>query len=553
MILTDKKYKRILLLCLSGILTGITLAFPKTGFMEWLTLTPMAIFLLECAPDRQIKLRQMYAYGFLFFMSFGVVVFHWFVNLYPLEFIDGMTKGGALAVVLVACIGLSFLQAIQGALLFVIAALLFRSSLLSRIRSLRPVAIACLWAVYEWTQTIGWWGVPWGRLAIGQSEYIIGLQTASLFGSYFISFCIVLVNAYAGFAIICAIKEGTDVRARAVRLSAAVCGAVLLFQYGAGLALWHTGKESDGVKKVTVAAIQGNIPSGEKWETSTTEKTLAVYEKYTLEAGKAGADVVVFPETALPWTVAEGSKRYTYLSELAKKADVTILAGAFTTDDDGNEYNSIVCFTPDGKMSDTVYNKRHLVPFGEFVPFRELIEILVPPLAELVMSGGEVAEGEGAQIFELSDVNIGSIICFDSIYEELTLESVKEGAQLICLSTNDSWFTDSAALYMHNAQAQLRAIECGRYVVRAANTGISTMITHRGEVTAELAPLVDGMLVEEMSVRSGRTLYSYIGNLFVYVCLLLLVITAAPVLTGFKGRRRNESTSEAHRDEDDKI
>ena len=93
MVLTDKKYKRILLLCLSGILTGITLAFPKTGFFEWLTLVPMAIFLLECAPDGQIRLREMYGYGFLFFMSFGVVVFHWFVNLYPLEFIDGMTKG----------------------------------------------------------------------------------------------------------------------------------------------------------------------------------------------------------------------------------------------------------------------------------------------------------------------------------------------------------------------------------------------------------------------------------------------------------------------------
>lgn len=525
MMLTDKIYKRILLLCLSGILTGVTVAFPKVGLFQWITLVPMAVFLLEAAADRQVKLRTMYGYGFLFFMSFYLVVFHWFVNLYPLEFIDGMTKGGALAVVLVASIGLSFLQAVQGALIFVLAALFFRSCIGEKVRYLHPLVLAAVWAVYEWTQTIGWWGVPWGRLAIGQSEFIIGLQTASVLGSYFISFCVVLVNGYIAYGVISLLTDTDGRRRRAVRLSAVVSCAVIAFHYCAGAVLWHINAEGDDAEKITVAVIQGNIPSGEKWEQDTAEKTLNIYKKYTLEAGKAGADIVVFPETALPWTVAEGNKRYTYLSDLAKTADVTILAGAFTYNAEGDEYNSIVCFTPDGKMSETVYNKRHLVPFGEFVPFRELIEILVPPLADLVMSGGEVARGEGANIFKLSEGNIGSIICFDSIYEELTLESVRAGAELICLSTNDSWFTDSAALYMHNAQAQLRAIECGRYVARAANTGISTMITHRGEVISALEPLVDGMLVEEMSVRDSRTVYSYIGNLFVYLCLAFLTVT----------------------------
>ena len=224
---------------------------------------------------------------------------------------------------------------------------------------------------------------------------------------------------------------------------------------------------------------------------------------------------MVWPETALPYTVDEDTS---YLVNLAKEAKVTILVGAFTRTEDSPQYNSIACFLPDGTMHDTVYVKRRLVPFGEFVPMRGLIETLIPPLADLVMSGGDVGWGEDPNVFVLEQGSVGSLICFDSIYEDLTRESVREGAELICLSTNDSWFTDSAALYMHNAQAQLRAIESGRYVVRAANTGISTIISNRGEVICQLEPLVDGMLVENVEIREDRTLYTAIGNFFVYFC-----------------------------------
>ncbi len=516
--LTDKVYKRFLMLGLSGFLSGLCLAFPKIGFLQWLTLIPALVFFLDCQGEKKLKLGAAYGYGFFFFMSFYLVVFHWFVNLYPLEFIPDMTKGGALCVVLFAVVGLSLFQALQGGVMFVLAALLLRARLLQKQKILQPLVIAALWTVYEWTQTIGWWGVPWGRLAIGQSYLPIGMQTASLFGSYFISFVIVLVNGFLAYGILALICEKGKPRKSKLRLSAVLCIAVLLFQYSACTVIWLVNKPNDEDKKITVAAVQGNIPSGEKW-TLRQDETVSLYGKYTLDAADMGADIVVWSETALPWNVAEGNDLYKYLSALARRADVTVLVGAFT---ENSEYNSIVCFTPDGKMLDTVYNKRHLVPFGEFVPFGELIELLVPPLAELVMSSGEISEGEGANLFELSEGKVGSIICFDSIYEELTLESVREGAELICLSTNDSWFTDSAALYMHNAQAQLRAIECGRYVVRSANTGISTVINNRGEVIDELPPLVGGMLVKEVSLRQSRTLYSYIGNLFVYICMAAL-------------------------------
>lgn len=535
----DTKAKRFLLLAISGLLTGFTLVFPKVGIIEWLTLAPLALFFFGTANDEKLKPRHFYGYGFFYFMCFYIVNFHWFVNLYPLSFIDGMTKGLATVVVLVAWFGLSMFQAVGGGVAFLIIALLFRTPIVKKYSFSRPFFAAGTYAVYEWTQTIGWWGVPWGRLPIGQSELIVGLQTASLFGSYFITFAIVLVNFLVAYAIFSFFSDEKERAKKNIRASAVAALAVLLFQYGAGTVIWFSNtpnKEKEDT--VVIAAIQGNIPSGEKWDSNSTQKTKEVYRKYTLKAKAEGADIVVWPETAIPYTVAEGNSIYLYISELAKEADVTILAGVFTREG-ADLYNSIVCFTPDGKMEDTVYSKRRLVPFGEFVPMRGLVKILVPPLAELVMSDGDIVAGEDSRIFDLKEGNFGSIICFDSIYEELTLDAVRDGAELICLSTNDSWFTDSAALYMHNAQAQLRSIECGRYTIRAANTGISTAISNRGEVIEELDPLVDGMVCEELSLKNNRTLYSYIGNTFVYVCIVIIAaVICHSAAIGFRKKRK---------------
>ena len=117
--MTDKKYKRFLLLAVSGLLTGLTVIVPQLGFLEWITLVPAALFLLLEASDPERKLRSLYGYGLFFFLVFYMVGFHWFVSLYPLDFIDGMTPAAALAVVLAGCVGLSFLQALFGGFLFV--------------------------------------------------------------------------------------------------------------------------------------------------------------------------------------------------------------------------------------------------------------------------------------------------------------------------------------------------------------------------------------------------------------------------------------------------
>ncbi|MBQ9085562.1 MAG: apolipoprotein N-acyltransferase [Clostridia bacterium] len=527
MIICQRKGIRFLLLTLGGVLTGLTLVFPSIGFLEWLTLIPAGLFLLEYATRSEVRLRTLYGYGLFFFYCYYLVVYHWFVNLYPLDFIDGMTKGAAVCVVLVSWWGLALLQALMGGVVFVLMGTFFRTSLARRVPLLRPFLAAGIWSVFEWSQTLGWWGVPWGRLPLGQSSYLLGLQTASWFGSYFVTFLLVAVNLCLAQGVIIVLRRYEIPLRHSLKPIGIAVAAMLVFQYGAGAVIWLTNRDEG--EPLRVAAIQGNISSNEKWSFSSAKRTQEVYREHTLRAAEQGAELVVWPETALPYELEEGNSSWVYVSSLAKEADVMILVGAFdpSENEKEGEYNAVFCFLPDGNCLDTVYAKRKLVPFGEFVPLRGLIETLIPPLAELVMSGDDVLWGEGANLFETEKGTIGSLICFDSIYEDLTRESVLEGAELICLSTNDSWFTDSAALYMHNAQAQLRAIESGRYVVRCANTGISTIISDRGEVLSSLEPLVDGMVVEDVYRSDHRTLYTLIGNLFVFLWIAILLLLAA--------------------------
>jgi len=503
----DRRWKRFLFLGLSGILTGLTVVFPEIGFLQWLTLIPVGLFLIDAAASDGIRARGTYGYGLFFFWCYFAVIFHWFMDMYPLDFIDGMTPVAAIIVCLAGCLGLSGFQAAIGGLAFVAIRMLFKTRLLTRFEYLRPFCAAGIWAIHEWSQTLGWWGVPWGRLPLGQVKYIAGLQTASLFGSYFVTFVLVAVNMCLAYLLL----HLSSLGARKVMISA-VC-SMLVFQYGLGALLYFV--PVDGEETVKVAMVQGNISSDEKWSDESTLKTMTVYWEYTHKAADAGADVVVWPETAMPWVLDEGSLKRKECASLAKDAGVTLLVGAFTRGENGELYNSVICFNPDGTVEDNVYLKRRLVPFGEFVPFRDFLEFIAPPLADMVRNDEDLSIGDKSEVFDTDKVQIGSIICYDQLYEAISLEATAAGAEIITVSSNDSWFTSSAAPDMNNAQSQLRAIENGRYVARAANTGLTTAINSKGEVIDSIPPLDDGLLVADFHVNTHQTLYTLTGNAFI--------------------------------------
>lgn len=524
------KKRWLLLLPAGGVLMALCLVLPKIGFLQWFVMIPALLLLFGHIERSQPRLRRLYGLGLLYFYPFYLVTWHWFIDLYPMEFAE-VTEGTAVLLIAICWLGLSLLQAVFSALSFPVFGALLRTRWAKQWRWLTPVVFAAVYTVFEWTQTLTWAGVPWGRLALGQAECGILFNSAALFGSYFITFALVAVNGFAAWAIL---------HLDRVRLAAIAAACVFLLNLGAGVIGYATARGDEG-EPIKVAAVQANLGSHSKWENQV-DSAFRIYTRHVAQAAAEGADLILLPETFIPARIASNSQLGVYVSWLAETYDVTLICGGFYHAE-GEEYNALFMVYPDGTISKTVYCKQRLVPFGEFVPMRTLVETLVPPLADIGMLSEDLAAGSDTAIMESEAARIGGLICFDSIYENLTLDAVRDGAELICLATNDSWFLDSAGVYMHHAQARLRAIESGRYIVRSADTGISSVITPDGESLSELAPLVAGNSVAEVYARSGRTLYSYIGNGFVY--LLMAALLALPAHTGAVAlwRRRLNHTS----------
>lgn len=499
-ILTNKKY-RMLLLLLGAVLMGITLTSAgKLGALQWVAFVPSIIALSAIADDEKIKLIGVYGRGFLFYMALYIVVYHWFWSMYPLDF-TGLSPFYALCVILLANFGLPIFAALPGGLVFVIFTLAKRCKRIANRKWLPYVVLAFAYAVFEWTQTLFFTGVPWGRLSIGQVENSLVLCSVSFFGSYFLSFAIVLVNALIAYAVIHGKKLGYA--------AAASLLAVVLLLGTVGNLLTYTGNG----ETVRAAAIQGNMASQEKWSSDGMQIAADIYTRITEEAVTEGAQLVVWPESVFPASVHNGTA-VKCVTSLTGKYDIELFYGTLVYDD-RDSYNAMVYASGGEICYDNMYYKRHLVPFGEYVPYRDFIRVVFPMLDQVSMLNSDTTAGTDSALFTTKYGRVGSLICFDTIYEDASLDAVRDGAELIVIGTNDSWFFDSAAVHMHNAQARIRACETGRYVIRSANTGVSSIINARGELVDMEEALVEGYVVGDVQMRSSMTLYSVIGNSFV--------------------------------------
>lgn len=501
---------RVLMLVLSGALTGFTLIFPKLGFLQWVAMLPMAIIMLDLTGRGDVKCKRAWIYGLIFFASYYLVTYHWFLGLPSLEF-TGLGRAETLLVTLLGWLGISLLQSLCGALGFVLFALVARKMSTGRLALLKPALAGALWCIFEWSQTFFWTGLPWSRLAIGQTECTLMLSSSAFLGSYFVTFVIVAIN----FGIALMLLERDKIKICTVFVSALMALNLLLGSI-AGIVY-----KNDGETAYNIAVIQGNIVSGDKWDMPV-QDILDVYIEQSFLTAQQGVDLIVWPETTVPITVDGNPRQASRIRSAAMVCEADILVGMFTRNDEGALQNSLVLFRRDGSVCEDTYSKRRLVPFGEYVPMRGVFEMLVPSLTEVAMLEDDIASGADSGIIDWNGVSLGALICFDSIYESETLESVRDGAELLILCTNDSWFDGTAAMGMHLAQAKMRAIESGRSVVRAANTGISAVIDEQGRVVSAMDPMVCDGEVFRVSTTSQRTLYSYVGNVWVYLSVIFV-------------------------------
>tara|TARA_B100001123_G_scaffold415872_2_gene516848 strand:- start:6620 stop:8152 length:1533 start_codon:yes stop_codon:yes gene_type:complete len=354
-------------------------------------------------------------------------------------------------------------------------------------------------------------GFPWELIGYSQTSVLSVAQFASLFGVHGLTLLVVLVNSALAFALV----GSGPWRFRVILTTFGLLSAVVLF----GLArLADNDLLSEG-EPLTVGLIQGNVPQQEKWNPLRREEILNRYINLSRQSSVDGAQLIIWPESATPFSFEEHPAGE-MVRRLARDTGVHVLFGSTRIQGHrgGRLFNAAFMLDQRG---DTVgvYHKMHLVPFGEYVPFRRFLPFASP----LVETMTEFSPGRRPEPLPIDSHLTSAAICYEIIYPSLAREFVRNGSELLTTITNDAWYGRSAAPYQHFQQARMRAIEQGRYLVRAANTGISGIVDPYGRVLARGELFETRAITHEVRLLSGLTFYGHIGDFLAYLCLVLTI------------------------------
>lgn len=502
-----------LLLCL---IAGAAGALPY--FFEYLFLfTFISFFILFYVIIRKRnENKSIFSSFFCYFFGFYTPIYTFLSEMYPYSRF-GFNETQAVFVLICSCIAIPLLHTVVQSAIMSISK--FCGNGLCLI-----FALSSLCVVGEWTLSLGALAFPWCNVAVSLSGFLPYIQTVSLFGKSFITF----ITVFACSAFVCALNDKK-------RVFALIGAAVIAINTAFGVVLFYLPYyDSDGVK---AAAIQGNILSNEKWDSENQGTIFDRYISMTREACENGAKLVVLPETAIPQYFSDGGYVHNALAEIAKEFDADIIAGVHVYNSKlRSSYNAVIGVYSDGSLSER-YDKRHLVPFGEFVPFVNTLGNLFPFIAEFNEGTSNLIEGSEQIIINTKHLNVTPLVCFDSLFPQFARDGVDNGANTIAIVTNDSWFNDSVGIYTHLRHAQLRAIETRRCVIRAANTGISAIINANGTISSESVALSAEIVYADAYSSEKISLYTLLGDITLYLSFITLIT----ILTYEKFNRRNDN------------
>ncbi|RIL04401.1 MAG: apolipoprotein N-acyltransferase [Proteobacteria bacterium] len=398
------------------------------------------------------------------------------------------------------------------------------ASALRRTRLASPFALAALWLALEHARTVFATGFPWGLLGYAQHDNTALLAWAPLAGVWAPGFAVAL-----GSAALAALWEArTSGRgARGALLAIASVAAAI----GAGaLDLARDGAQP--AETVRVAVLQGNVDQDVKWSPEWAERTLAGYEALSRRAGEAGAAVIVWPETAVPGSPDHDAVLADRLAALARETNAALVVGAVGVEPvrEGGVryYDSAFVVSPDGVFADR-YDKTHLVPFGEYVPFRDFLGRFVSAIARGAattdVSPGAVPRALAIPLPDGSALTAGVPICYELLFPDGVRRFTKDGAELLLAITNDAWYGRTGAPYQFLVMTAMRSAENRVWTARAANTGVSAMIDDRGRVRMQTDLFVQDLLVADIPRRPapvGGSFYARHGDWLPGACWIAL-------------------------------
>ncbi len=373
-----------------------------------------------------------------------------------------------------------------------------------------PFSAAALWVALEWARSFVLTGFPWALLGYAQHQNASLLGLAPWTGVWGLSFATVL-----GGALLAAFANGAW---RSRTTLAALLGLALLLVAGF---LERSRANPAQAATVRVAVLQGNIDQGVKWSPERAEQTLADYEALTRRAAEQGAVLVLWPETAVPGSPDWSPELAERLATLARDAVVTLVVGAVgaeTAADGATRYfDSAYVIAPDGLFVDR-YDKTHLVPFGEYVPMRDLLGRFVSAIARGAattdVSAGRAPRAIAIPLPRGATLTAGVPICYELLFPNLDRRFVREGGQALLAITNDAWYGRTGAPDQFLVMTALRAAENRTWVARAANTGVSAFIDDRGRVQMQTKLFEQTLLVADLPLRAGGSFYTRNGDWF---------------------------------------
>jgi apolipoprotein N-acyltransferase len=504
-----------LLAVLAGII--LTFSFPpsKLSLLAWVALIPLFFCIDENSFLRSFK------YGLIAGLSHYLTLIYWII--FVLGHYGNLSVLASLGPYVLLCSYLSvffgFFTGLSRHLIFSPMGLLW---------------VPGLWVSLEYLRANLLSGFPWCLLGYSQYKHLQIIQIADVVGVYGISFLIVLVNLNIFHLIKSRKRKNIRIITWETLFSLILVSSVLSYGYYRIAKLEEIKAQNRPVKALIV---QGNIDQSLKWDPSYQEETLEIYTRLTRSALSFKPDIVLWPETAVPFFFQDNKTFSPRVLSLAKDTGAVLIFGspAYRRIAGSTRYFNRAYLISPNDLSVQYYDKVHLVPFGEYIPLKNILSFI----DRLVPAAGDFQPGDEIRPLTHKGLDIGVLICFESIFPELARKHTLKGANLLANLTNDAWFGKTSAPYQHLSMAVFRAVENKRPILRSANTGFSALIQPHGNIVSMSRLFEEEALkFKVFTVNKKITFYTRYGDLFAIIvsgiCFLKILST---IVLNKKNRR----------------
>lgn len=486
---------------------------PALAPLGWVALAPLCIAIARAATRPDVTARRPFLLG----VTTGVVMFagtvSWTSDVLAIYGGLNAALAWALAGLLVAYL------ALYPALFGVALATAVRRGGVPAL-ALAPV----IWLASEWLRGTLFTGFPWVLLGYSQTTTLAPLQVASVLGILGVSGLVACGSAALAIA---SFPAGRSTRRGQVAIAGLLTLIVASCTWGS-VRLERQDLLQGPVARVGL--VQGNVPQGQKWDPAYRDEILERHLRLTHQVAATGVDLVVWPESSTPFVFGRDALRTEIMRASLIRTGVPVVFGSDEVVGPKEFYNAAFVLDAGGEIRGT-YRKMQLVPFGEYIPVRTLLFFAQP----LVEGFSDFSAGQQLTLLPVSGRKLSVAVCYEAVFPWLSREAVRQGSQLLATITNDAWYGTSAAPYQHFEQAKVRAVETGRYLVRAANTGISAVVDPYGRVQVKSPLFETGTYVGEVRWLDGITPYVRLGDSLAWACML---VTAWLLLLPWWERRR---------------